>query len=298
MLGSWQLESGIKLPILGDTVNRLCRFCGKRPPEVTFRKIAHAIPQSLGNDSLFSAYECDDCNEKFGKSIENDFGKWSMPMRTFARISGKKGIPTLKNESAGWRIEYEGEKNGFMVNHREGDPVFCVNEKEKTVTIQVEREPYTPIAVLKAFVKMGLSVIPEIEMPNFSEAVEWIGQAGHQDSFISELSVIYTIAPGSLPNDKITILMLRRRPEYIGVPYAYFVLIYGNEMFQVMLPSRERDKALDSKLLSLNPFPHPTVRFGAPRYRLLDLTSREIVRGEVTALTMAYSDRVEVDAKK
>jgi hypothetical protein len=36
-VGCWLLRPGDKV-ILGDRKNRACRFCGKRPPEVKFRK--------------------------------------------------------------------------------------------------------------------------------------------------------------------------------------------------------------------------------------------------------------------
>jgi len=49
----------------------------------------------LVNKSLFTAYECDMCNDDFGKGIEQDLGNWSKPKRTMARIRGKSGVPTL-----------------------------------------------------------------------------------------------------------------------------------------------------------------------------------------------------------
>ena len=88
IIGQWFVRPGDKV-VLGDMQNRICRFCGKQPPEVTFRKVAHAIPELLGNKSIESAYECDTCNQEFGSGIENDLGNWSKPMRTLIRIRGK-----------------------------------------------------------------------------------------------------------------------------------------------------------------------------------------------------------------
>ena len=68
VLASWLVQPGKKI-ILGEKEDRKCRFCGKRPPEVSFRKIAHAIPEALGNKSIQSLYECDSCNEAFGNGI-------------------------------------------------------------------------------------------------------------------------------------------------------------------------------------------------------------------------------------
>jgi hypothetical protein len=99
------LQPGDKI-FLGDRENRKCRFCGKTRPEVSFRKEAHALPECIGNKSLFTYYEWDTCNQAFGHGCENDFGNWSLPMRTMSRICGKRGIPTIKQGPHDtWRIE-------------------------------------------------------------------------------------------------------------------------------------------------------------------------------------------------
>ena len=54
----WSLQPGDKI-FLGDRQNRRCRFCGKTTPEVSFRKEAHALPECVGNKSLFTYYECE-----------------------------------------------------------------------------------------------------------------------------------------------------------------------------------------------------------------------------------------------
>jgi HNH endonuclease len=74
IVGNWILKHGEPTATFGDTRNRRCRFCGLRPPEATFRTQAHAIPASLGNRTLFTAHECDACNQAFGRGIENEFG--------------------------------------------------------------------------------------------------------------------------------------------------------------------------------------------------------------------------------
>lgn len=284
------LEPGKRI-ILGDQADQLCRFCGKRSPEVTFRHLAHAIPESLGNKSLFSAYECDSCNKFFGDGIENDFGNWSKPMRTLTNIKGKKGVPTLKNETAGWRVEYD---SGILkVNHCESDPIFTVDMDAKHVTFQLKRDSYTPEAVLKAFVKMGLSVMPEVEIPNFAKSIEWIGKHDNEDRFVLPSPVIYSSVPSQRPNDVISILVIRRKDEIMDTPYAYFILGYGNEYFQVMLPSQERDQILNGQSFLIKPFPN--TRFGSPNYHSLDLTDRQVVHGEIVSQVMTFGTRRRVD---
>ena len=295
-VGQWFLEPA-KTIVLGQTTDQACRFCGKRAPGVTFDLVAHAIPESLGNKNLLSAYECDSCNRLFGSSIENDFGNWSKPMRTFARIRGKNGVPTLKKDSrGGWRIEYG--LTGFKIEQYEADPISEINEKERQITFQLRRDPFTPVAVLKAFVKMGLSVMPDAEMRSFSHALRWIRNTDHRVGLVSEFPILYSFIPGPMANDKIVLLLFRRRDGIEDVPYAFFILSYGNEVFQVYLPSPKRDHTIHGKQLQLMPFPHPNdispSGYGSVQRRVLNLTGLDVVKGEIVTLTMGF-ERAETD---
>ena len=91
------LRPGKRLVLAGPDP-RVCRFCGRDSANTRFRHDAHAIPHLLGNRTLFTREECDQCNLFFGSTIENDLGNWTKPTRTFSRIKGKNGVPTLKNE--------------------------------------------------------------------------------------------------------------------------------------------------------------------------------------------------------
>lgn len=299
VLGSWLLKPGDKV-VLGDKNNRICRFCGKRPPEETFRKVAHAIPESLGNKSIESAYECDTCNDKFGRGIENDLGNWSKPMRTFARIRGKSGVPTLKKggDAPGWRIEY-GEK-GFNISSYEDDPLYEIDEANKKITFNLKRDAYTPVAVLKAFMKIGLTLLPDVEIVNFPHLMAWVQDKDHSRPFADKCPIIYSFQPGPMPNDLIAAFILRRKPYVTGYAYAYLILGYGNEVFQVQLPSQKHDSAMNGQSVSIHPFPTPgspdPTRFGAPGRALLDFTGREVVKGEIVPLTVGYEQAVEKNA--
>lgn len=289
ILGQWMLRPGDRTE-LGDKTSRICRFCGETNPKVTFRKVAHAIPESLGNKGLTSYYECDACNELFGNGIENDLGNWSKPMRTMARIRGKSGVPTMKKggDVPGWRIEFT--NGGFEIKSYEDDPIFEMDELNNRVTFKLKRDPYTPVAVLKAFMKIGLTLMPGKEVENFSHLLAWIRDTDHSHLFADKCPVIYTFSPGPRPNDLIGAMILRRKPAAAEVPYAYLILMYGNEQFQVQLPSKEHDGA--NAQYSILPFPPPRSaypQFDRPGRALLDLTGREVVRGEVVPIVMGYA---------
>ena len=69
---------------------RICLFCGRTMPEVKFSKIAHAVSETIGNKSLFSHFECNQCNEAFGDFFEDSLGKYLLPFKIVSQIYGKK----------------------------------------------------------------------------------------------------------------------------------------------------------------------------------------------------------------
>ena len=237
IIGEWVLRPRTKIVLRCDG-DLVCRFCGRRPPEVTFQLEAHAIPEALGNRSITSSYECDACNQEFGGGIENDLGHWSKPMRTFARIRGKTGVPTLvKGSAGGWRIEYNA-KSGFDVRDYEDDPIFKIDETKKVATFMLRRDTYVPVAVLKAFVKVGLTLMPAEEMANFGRALAWIKERDHRVEFVKDFPIVYTFQPGPMPNDLLVAFLLRRKIAALEVPYAYLVLSYGNEVSKSVCPAQ------------------------------------------------------------
>lgn len=298
IIGQWFVRPGEKV-VLGNMQNRICRFCGKQSPEVTFRKVAHAIPELLGNKSIESAYECDTCNQGFGSGIENDLGNWSKPMRTLIRIRGKNGVPTLKKggDKPGWRIEYD--QSRLNITAYEDDPIYEVDEENKSVTFKLRRDAYTPVAVLKALMKIGITLLPDDEVVNFSGLMAWIQNPDHSRPYLNKCPVIYAFQPGPMPNDFIAALILRRKQTVTGYPYAFFVLGYGNEVFQVPLPSEKHDSQMNGQSISIYPFPvpgHPdALTYGEPRRTVLDLMDCTVRKGEIMTIQMGYDSIVPVD---
>ena len=292
------LKPGRKLMLGSAERPRHCRFCGKDEPAVTFKDEAHALPAAFGNTRLFSNYECDACNHLFGEGIENHLGNWTKPMRTLSRIKGRSGVPTIKNPGPekGWRVEHS--STGFQLNEYQDEPFFEVDEKAKQLRFELHRDTYIPVAALKGLVKIGLTLIPEIETKHFRETYGWIRNTDHSRNFVAELPVFRTFIPGPMPNDLIVLILMRRRADIDTVPYAFFTFAYGNHVLQVFLPSISQDKCINGKRLSLPPFPTPDARdparYGRPTIRVEYLTGRQPVKGEKVPAVFNF-DHIRVD---
>lgn len=275
---------------LEDAGRQRCRFCGRQAPEVSFRLLAHAVPELLGNKKLFSRYECDSCNTFFGCGIENDYGNWSKPMRTLTGRKGKNGVPAHKGGGdTGWRIERK--NNHFYINAGEDEHnrPFVASEDHRVIDFALKCDPHRPMAVHKAFVKMALSILPEAELPNFRQALAWIMNPDHREDVPILAPALVALTPGPAPIDGIKVgVICRKENAPDAVPYAFLMLSYGNESFQVILPSPDRDATLEGKGLILPPFPQQPSPDGPLQVFPLDLRDTELVTDAVAQCTFEF----------
>lgn len=291
-IGQWILDPASKVVLRSALHPGVCRFCSQSAPQVTFRDEAHALPECIGNKTLTTDYECDNCNHFFGDGIENDFGNWSKAQRALSGIRGKKRIPALKGD----QCRFEHDSDGITVTQSDADPIAVRNPDGKHITLRVRRDRHTPVAVLKAFTKMALSLLPEEELPNFSHALTWIRNPDHQVGLVkvSGFPVLYTFVPGTKPLPGSAIL-LRRKATNSSTPYIAFVLSYGNETFQLFVPCPQRDRTIAIRRSELHYFPNPfelggTLQPAAPIQReLIDLTGRTPVMSEMIETVLRCS---------
>ncbi len=148
----------------------LCRFCKRSASQVTFKSRAHAIPNSIGNTAIFCVDECDDCNQLFGSTIENDFGNWSSLHRTIAQISGKTGPPKFKTKK-GSRIETI--DSVITVTSAKDQEIIEIDETNNRVKVTVEL-PFAPVGVYKTFCKIALSLLPKNDLVAYADLCNWI----------------------------------------------------------------------------------------------------------------------------
>lgn len=152
------------------SAKKVCRFCGRNSPDVSFRKSAHALSEIVGNKRIFLRNECDECNELFGKLYEDAFSKYLGPARTIAQIDGKGGTPSYKNEEGTIRIDVGDKRTVIQEVTGNGN----IDLHEDHIDMLLIKESYSPLAVYKALVIMALSIMPYNEFKAFKEIVEWV----------------------------------------------------------------------------------------------------------------------------
>ncbi|WP_148665121.1 hypothetical protein [Diaphorobacter nitroreducens] len=185
-----QNETNSERVYLGDKSKRVCRYCGLAEPQVKFRKVAHAIPDQVGNDWLVDHEECDAFNGHFAKWVEDDFGKWTLPWRTLGRVKGKDGVPSIKSNDKEFRIDasakpMDGAKGAGSVRHDfqiymgVNDARHELDEATNTVKLTLDRPSYAPMGVFKCLVKKAIAVMPPEEEQRCAHLKKWILLPAH-----------------------------------------------------------------------------------------------------------------------
>ena len=285
---------GIGEPIyLGNEDEGKCRFCKKSTPEVSFNKIAHAIPEFVGNKQLFSYYECDSCNSKFARLVETHMGDYMNIHNAVSQVKGKRGVPSYKQGGKKSRIDMTTEGLRFQSFAEDSSEIFTIDEEAKTITIEGVRATYVPVAVFKCLCKMALAIMDEKELAHFSHTLEWILEESHSESRfkLSNAIAAMTFSPGAMPFDFTRCYLLKRKADHSdNVPYMIFMLEYGNYTFQIPLPLCTEDKKLEGLPASMIYIPssveiNDNVFF---KRKVLDLNSSTKVKGEEVKLTMGF----------
>jgi hypothetical protein len=74
---------------------RVCRYCEQAPPRTGFAGPARAVPEALGNRSLFVDDECDECHALFAAAIDVETGAFAREVLAGTAPGGAFRIPPL-----------------------------------------------------------------------------------------------------------------------------------------------------------------------------------------------------------
>ena len=124
--------------LLGNKKPRKCCFCNRDDSQTKFTQEIDALPASMGNKIYYSYEECDECNQKFGKSCENELAQMLAPDKAVFSIPTRKKIAKHKKENGKSFIGGSEYINSLSVTLSEGDDsIKTVLDKEnKKVLIE------------------------------------------------------------------------------------------------------------------------------------------------------------------
>lgn len=93
VVAHYALDGGARM-VLGDPARPICRSCERTAPYATFRGPAPVVPEALGNATLFTSEECDECRASFGEEIEPALAGFVAAMRDLRGTGVRPGPRT------------------------------------------------------------------------------------------------------------------------------------------------------------------------------------------------------------
>jgi hypothetical protein len=231
----------ILIPV-DNVTRRLCRFCGQGTPTVKFKNDAHAVPNLLGNKSLFTMNECDECNRSLGQKYEDHLGKWSNLMRAVRQVPGKKNKkPSFQSKDGKLRIDSTDSGLKIRVPSPQTVADLFVNGIPELIELtgDTSSQPYVPIRAAMALVKAACSICPTEDLEQCRNAIDWLME--RKRFLFSRFPVLVAFTPGPI-NEKASEVFLLRRKGCGAEPYLWCVIQFSNFRLQIFVPGCPTDE--------------------------------------------------------
>lgn len=290
-IANYSADSDQKV-FLGDKANKVCRFCGRKEGEVKFLEDAHALSNMIGNNRIFSYYECDECNTALFSVFESNFAEYMKLRHTLSQTHGKRGVPSYKPNSQSFsRIDVKGS---FTTKLKEDEEPIAEVDFDHNLIHYHGKRTYVPQLVYKCLLKMALTIIPETELPNVRNAMDFL--MGRK-KYKCKLPVIYRQYSGRQPFGKPICFLYKRKDDRTikFVPQFLFLLAYSNFVFEMFIPFCDADKFLQGNDMQLifAPTTEDLNQYVKPEYLYLEL--EEKIVNEDVFMDMHFDSYKEED---
>lgn len=224
-----------------DKNKRVCRFCGKSIPEVSFSNKSHAVSEFLGNKSLVCNDECDDCNERFSRTIEPDIANMLAPLLTINAISGKHGV----RKTLGKNFKLSLDKSTATTDNI-GTLKFILEDDfpsdveaflQYDLKLDTSNLTYRPQNIYKCLCKYIVSLLEPHNLSHFTKTIHWI----NSNTAYCKLPMVAVCNTDHLFTTP-QILIAIRKTENKDIPYCIGVVLTMNNAFAFILPFATEDK--------------------------------------------------------
>ena len=227
---------GIKNPVgEGFKPNRVCRFCGKKMPEVSFKDVAHAVSEGLGNKILLCNEECTSCNHNLSK-LESNLIRYLAVRRAMGGILSKSDGNVPSVDGKGFVIRGDENNKGVLYIEKESLPVVLDTSKPFWWKLETT-ESVTHQGIYKALCKIVIDLIPSSELKHFHETIGWINGSVMDN----ELPPYYASYDREQVLQPTVDIFLSGSPG--TEPYCMAVVHILDVLFAFVLPEVDVDKA-------------------------------------------------------
>ena len=224
-----------------DKSNRKCRFCGQQVPIVSFNNTAHAISESLGNKSIICREECDNCNERFSRTIEPDIANMLSSLLTIYSIHGKNGIRTTagKNFKLSLNEATKSDTNvgTITIQLQQKFPENIEDFFKEQLSLDASTLKYIPQNVYKCLCKYVVSVVNKRYLTDFRKTIDWINSTTRY----CKLPIV-AIGDAQIKMEAPHLIVSIRKTNNYNYPYCFALFAIANTIFAFIIPFTSKDK--------------------------------------------------------
>lgn len=222
-----------------DKTKRVCRFCGLKAPEVTFKGVAHAISEALGNKQIILNEECDTCNNKSSK-IEMDLINYLKFYNIFYGIKGKEKIPSVPYDPVdpkrNFGAKYDPDKGMHLSYHPSAKD--GTEEDKFPLNLSLDTNEFiTDQNIYKTLCKYALSVIDTKDVPSFKKTIDWID--GKID--LPKLPKVGMLVTNSFFDKHPRLMIYVRKNDDKKLPHLVGELSFTALTFTFIIPLSDKD---------------------------------------------------------
>lgn len=271
-----------------DSSDKVCKFCQKSYPKVSFNTIPHLVPEFFGRNNITSNFECDNCNSIFQK-YESDTSTMITHYLTLLKMKSKNGVPTFQSKknpfenSTTFKIDNGEQKLNFGTNVED----YKFDEANKTLTVNFRTKKFSPFSVYKLFLKLSISLLSFEELKQNNHYYEFLNaetplKNGMQfwQVYRYMLKTKYHKIPKlNLNKAKNTLIGNTELPEYV------LLINFANIIFQFFLP-------VSAKNISEHKFENKLNLELFPSFILEDL--KKINKVEMNIMDLCETEKISI----
>lgn len=213
---------------------RICRYCGRKMPDTTFKNVSHTISNSLGNINFITNDECDNCNSHFGLSIEREFLDYVSVYRSLA--AKFEGHPYYITKTEAFRLGIDKETHQVNFKILDESKVKVVSS-DNQVSYIVDGGYTNYHNVYRALVKFAIGMMPDDQLPYFKKTIRWV----NGENNILRLPIIKQTVYNE-PEPHPFMNMFFRKQHSNQYPYLVVDFHVNHLEFVYVIPGCQQDK--------------------------------------------------------
>lgn len=224
-----------------DGEKRVCRFCHQAVPDTLFKHKSHAISEALGYKSVICNEECDECNERFSRTIEPDVVNMNSFLLSLYGVSGKKGVRKTSGANFKFWLDRSNcwyDSQGTFVMQLDDlhiDKADIKASLQNLPPLDTSSLKYVPQNVYKCFCKYAISCLDQNQIAYFQKTIDWINAP-------TKYRKLPLVAYCSLDDiSPLFVLFIRKGQDY-RFPYCFAAINIASVRYIFIIPFSSQDR--------------------------------------------------------